>query len=120
LGIDLKNSGYYALGHYACEQLRDFGKAPYNGDNGDYGNRAHIDQFMVHRIPKWSEEADSSILSPASMEHPPTLKCIACDAISGPCVAFPDLLCSDPHNNFFVMKPSHTWSQLFEDEAHKI
>ena len=65
-------SGYYALGHYACEQLRDFGKAPYNGDNGDYGNRAHIDEFMVHRIPKWSEEADSSILSPASKEHPPT------------------------------------------------
>ena len=119
LGTLLENSGYYALGHYACEKLTDDGDAPYNGFDSTYGNRAHRDQYLVHRIPKWSESADADLLFPASHDHPPTLCCISCDSIAGPCVAFPDIYCSEPSNNFFFLKPAELWGQLFVDEAYK-
>ena len=115
-GIEISKKGYYALGHYALENLRDYGTPLYEGDNNNEGNRAHADQFLVHRIPKWHKTDDGNDI-PATSAMPPTLACIPCDSISRACVAFPDILCDDPDNNFFFMKPTDTWSQLFIDMA---
>jgi hypothetical protein len=119
LASRLTSAGYYGIGHYACEKLTDYGGAPYNSVDSTYGNRAHREQYLVHRIPKWSESGDQELSSPASADHPPTLCCISCDSIAGACVAFPDLYCSDPGNNYFFLKPTHLWGDLFITEAYK-
>ena len=52
--MELSGKGYYALGHFGFEPLRDQG-APslYQGPHDNEGNRAHVDQYLVHRMSKW-------------------------------------------------------------------
>jgi hypothetical protein len=114
-GTSLKNKGHYALGHYAYEGLRDDGPS-HDGHTDDQGNRAHADQHLMHRIPKWHGNESEAGLA-ATPASPPTLCVLDCEMIHGTCIAFPDILCEDSTNNFFFLKDTQNWDSLFVDAA---
>jgi hypothetical protein len=118
-GVPLKEQGYYALGHFAFHPLRDDGPSLYEGLNDDEGNRAHVDQYLVHRIPKWHSCIDNPEGKPSSQNYPPTICAINCDSIAGPCTAFPDIVSGDPENLFYFMKPVNTWGKLFVEASQR-
>jgi hypothetical protein len=118
-GNYISEKGYYALGHFAFQSLTDTGESLYPGENSNEGNRAHVDQYLVHRIPKWHRSDDQSPGRPSSREFPPTISVISCDCIEGPCVAFPDIVSADPQNLFYFMKPVSKWGELFIEEAER-
>ena len=122
----MQSAGTYALGHYALDGFLDEGHVPYvpgnEGDEEGQGNRAHADQWLIHRIPKWCttremDEVHGIRSQAADADHPPTLHMIDCNTIEGPCIAYADILCDDPSNNFFFMKATTDWSSLFVDMA---
>ena len=104
--------------HYALEHLRDDGKAYYDGGMDDEGNRAHRDQYLLHRISKWHDNGTDTGI-PASEEHPPTLNIICVDTIAGPCVAFPDILSERQEFDFFFLKPRSEWPEVFMEMAKR-
>jgi hypothetical protein len=104
-GNEISEKGYYALGHFAFQSLTDTGDSLYPGENSNEGNRAHVDQYLVHRMPKWHLSDDRSPGRPSSRAFPPTISIISCDCIEGPCVAFPDIVSADPDNLFYFLKP---------------
>jgi hypothetical protein len=118
-GNYILEKGYYALGHFAFQSLTDTGESLYPGENSNEGNRAHVDQYLVHRMPKWHISDDQHLGRPSSREFPPTVSVISCDCIEGPCVAFPDIVSADPHNLFYFMKPVSKWGELFIEEAER-
>ena len=42
---------------------------------------------------------------------------VDCNSISGTCVAFPDMLCDNANNEYFIVKEVHEWPVLFEQQA---
>jgi hypothetical protein len=118
-GNEISEKGYYALGHFAFQTLTDTGESLYPGENSNEGNRAHVDQYLVHRMPKWHLSDDRSPGRPSSRAFPPTISIISCDCIEGPCVAFPDIVSADPDNLFYFLKPVSKWGQLFIEEAER-
>ena len=118
-GNEISEKGYYALGHFAFQTLTDTGESLYPGENSNEGNRAHVDQYLVHRMPKWHSPDDRSLGRPSSRVSPPTISIISCDCIEGPCVAFPDIVSADPDNLFYFLKPVSKWGQLFIEEAER-
>jgi hypothetical protein len=119
-GVELSGKGYYALGHFGFESLRDQG-APslYQGAHDNEGNRAHVDQYLVHRMSKWHFTDDNPVGIMSSKLFPPTISVIPCETIAGPCLAFPDIVSSDPENLFYFLKPVGSWSQLFIEAADR-
>ena len=76
-GCTIQDAGHYALGHFAVEGLRDTGPSNYPEGTSNEGNLAHVDQKVVHRIPKYSLARDESKrdgFMGATPEFPPTLQ----------------------------------------------
>jgi hypothetical protein len=118
-GTEIAEQGYYALGHFAFQSLMDTGESLYPGENSNEGNRAHVDQYLVHRLPKWHLSDDGSPGRPSCRAFPPTISIVSCDCIEGPCIAFPDIVSADPDNLFYFLKPVSKWGQLFIEEAER-
>jgi hypothetical protein len=118
-GVVLEGNGYYALGHFGYQSLRDQGPSLYEGPDDNEGNRAHVDQYLVHRMSKWHHTENDIDGIESSKDHPPTISAIPCETISGPCLAFPDIVSRDPDNIFYFVKPVSTWGQLFIEAAER-
>ena len=117
----IERKGYYALGHYAVEPLRDDGKAIYEEGTEDEGNLAHMDQLLIHRIPKYCYQKyrNKEKFWNADKDNKPTLFAVDCSLITDGVVAWPDMLCDDPSNNYFFLKPRREWSQMLGMLAEK-
>ena len=84
-----------------------------HGGDWDDGTLAHSDQRLLHRrIVKWREDEQLP-----TKELPPTFVLIPCDRIKGTCVGFPDILCNNKDNAFFILRKVEEWPRAFEDAA---
>ena len=114
-GSIIDEPGKYCLVHTAHVPLADEGVPPYHGPNQNEGTLAHIDQKLIHRVPKSSFSNGEWIF--ADEENPPSVIFVDAKSIVGPCVAVPDILSANSANEFFVLKSVDTWASLFEESA---
>ena len=114
-GSVIDEPGKYCLVHTAHVPLTNEGVPPYEGPNQNEGTLAHIDQKLIHRIPKSSFKNGQWIF--ADDQNPPSVLFVDAKSIVGPCVAIPDILSPNSANEFFVLKPVDTWASLFENSA---
>ena len=114
-GSAVDEAGKYFLVHSSLVPLTETGPSPYTGQNQDEGTLAHIDQKIVHRIPKSCFTGGAWV--PADPSRPPSFLFVDAKSVQGPCIAVPDLLCPNPTNEFFILRPVNTWSSLFEESA---
>ncbi len=114
-GSVIDESGKYFLVHAAHVPLAEEGMPPYDGSHQNEGTLAHIDQKLIHRVPKSSFRAGEWIF--ADHQNPAAMLFVDAKSITGPCVAVPDILSNNSANEFFVLKPMSTWASLFEKSA---
>ena len=114
-GSVIDEPGKYCLVHAAHVPLAEEGVPPYHGPNQNEGTLAHIDQKLIHRIPKSSLQNGEWVF--ANDQNPPSVLFVDAKSIVGPCVAIPDILSPNSANEFFVLKPANTWASLFEESA---
>ena len=114
-GSVIDEAGKYFLVHAAHVPLSEEGVPPYNGPNQNEGTLAHIDQKLLHRVPKSSFQNGSWVF--ANHQNPPSVLFVDIKSIVGPCAAIPDILSPNPQNEFFVLQPVSTWASLFEESA---
>ncbi len=109
-GSVVKERGYYALCHTLPTKLTDTGDPLNTGEQ--IGTRAHHDQHLIHRIPKWKNDINEG-------DGPPTPILISCDTISGTCIGIPDILAPDPRSAFFILRSVDDWPVLFAKAARE-
>ncbi len=114
-GSAVDEAGKYFLVQSSLVPLTENGPTPYTGNNQNEGTLAHIDQKIVHRIPKSSFSNGKWV--PADSSRPPSLLFVDAKSIQGPCIAVPDVLSPNSANEFFILRPVDTWSLLFEESA---
>ena len=114
-GSAVDEAGKYFIVHSSLVPLTESGPAPYPGKNQNEGTLAHIDQKIVHRIPK-SSFRDGTWVS-ADSSCPPSFLFVDAKSIEGPCIAVPDVLSPNSANEFFILRPVNEWSSLFEESA---
>ena len=115
-GSVIDEAGKYFLAHSSLVKLEETGPSPYEGTNQNEGTLAHIDQKIVHRVPKGSL-ADGEWVA-ASQSHPPSFLFVDAKSLEGPCIAVPDILSpNNSANEFFLLRPVNTWATLFEESA---
>ncbi len=109
--------GAYFIAHVALSALTESGPSLHEDykDNQDEGTLAHVDQKLIHRIPK--AHYDGKQWRSANHDHPPSLLFVDTRSIVSPCIAFPDILCENSKNEFFFIRPVAEWASLFEEEA---
>ncbi len=106
--------GVYFIVHMALSSLTEDGPSHYY-DNQNEGTLAHVDQKLLHRIPKahW----DGTKWVAATPTCPASLFFVDTKSIVSPCIAFPDILSQNMENEFFFIRPVTEWGLLFEKEA---
>ncbi len=111
--------GAYFIAHVALSALTESGPSPHEHykDNQDEGTLAHVDQKLLHRIPKG--HYDGKQWRAANHDHPPSLLFVDTRSIVSPCIAFPDILSQNSENEFFFIRPVAEWASLFEEEAKR-
>ena len=119
-GTKIDKEGVYFLVHTVISPLIDEGAAPYAADgvpDQNEGTRAHVDQHLVHRIPKSHWEGEDSWVA-ASAALPPTLFFVPVESLDGPCVAYPNIDDADGEmNDWYFLRPVDEWPILFQDCA---
>ncbi len=91
--------GVYFIVHMALSSLTEDGPSHYY-DNQNEGTLAHVDQKLLHRIPKahW----DGTKWVAATPACPASLFFVDTKSIVSPCIAFPDILSQNIENDFFL------------------
>ena len=116
--IDAK--GTFFLVHTALTAVRETGESPYYTDNQNEGTLAHVDQRLVHRIPKGHlSSGPGGSWKRATSLYPATTLFVDAKSIVSPCLAIPDILSDDSENDFFIIRAVKDWAGLFEEEARK-
>ena len=108
----IQEKGHCAMIHQVSHPLMESGDPLNLGE--DCGTRAHLDQHLIHRMPKWRH--DGTIPTNA---NPATLLVVPCDATSDTCVGFPDILSENPRNEFFFLASVKDWPHIFVAEAKR-
>ena len=116
-GSVIDEPGKYFLVHPAHVPLSEEGESPYPGENQNEGTLAHIDQKLLHRVPKSCLKDGKWIY--ADQLNPPSILFVDAKSIVGPCVAIPDLLSPNSTTEFFVLKQVSAWASLFEKSARE-
>ena len=114
----IDDTGVYFLVHAAHSELTETGPSPYqeeNAENQNEGTLAHVDQKLVHRIPK--SHFDGRDWIPANAKLSPAILLVDSRSIVSPCIAVPDVLSDNSRNDFFFIRPVSEWAGLFEKEA---
>ena len=114
-GSVIDEAGKYFLAHSSLVKLEETGPPPYKGTNQNEGTLAHIDQKIVHRVPKGSLAGGEWVA--ASQSHPPSFLFVDAKSLEGPCIGVPDILSPNSANEFFLLRPVNTWATLFEESA---
>ena len=114
-GSAIDDSGFYALAHCALDCLRDTGDPL--GDCQE-GTLAHVDQDLIHRIPKAHRGAQGWVA--ATESAPPSLVFAPCDSIAGVISGIPDLMKDQcPATDYFFIRPRSEWADRFVERARK-
>jgi hypothetical protein len=93
----------YFLTHAGISCLTEEGVPPYKGTNQNEGTLAHIDQRLVHRVPKSHLKTESEWVLNVSIENPSLLLLLGTKSIVGLCIALPDILGPDADNEYFTL-----------------
>ena len=116
----IEKEGVYFLVHSVISPLCDEGPAPYSthevADQNE-GTRAHVDQYLIHRIPKSHLRGGDSWV-PATAALCPTLFFVPAESLDGPCVAYPNVDGADGGKiDWYFLRPVEEWPSLFQDCA---
>ena len=120
-GSSMHSEGIYALVHASHQSLKETGKPPYaKGDmeHNNEGTLAHADQLLIHRVTKSHLDSRGEWV-PASTANEASVMIVPVEAIVGPCIGIPDILCSNSRNEYLVLVPVSEWAAKFEEMALK-
>ena len=106
-------AGPHFLVHCAISHMKETGSALWGGDQGTL---AHVDQRLVHRIPKGHLDTNSDWVG-ASDGQPPSLLLVSPKELAGPCVGFPDLDLDSSNCDWFFLRPRSEWASIFQEVA---
>jgi hypothetical protein len=115
-GSVVDERGYYFVVNSALSSPTCTGDPGYVGTHNDEGTLAHVDQKIMHRIPKAHREGNGNWVK-ANNSQPPTLLLVDSKSVHGPCIAFPDILCRESQYDYYFIAPWNTWGGLFIQEA---